>query len=203
MIYEYADDGSWLAIVAAVFVVEVLTILLIRPISANSRVWYKHFGLVAVIADVGIILLGFAVSRYAFLAYGTASYTPWSNAAIFSCTLLWLQIVHDLAYYHIFVKRVLSTSTNGIVLFMRKYGSEGELWPVVGDSIMVVASGLLAHALSRVAPHVSVAMLIAALYVVPYMVSPDFSAAAPRPDKPGESAVGAAAQVQGVRVVKW
>lgn len=177
MIYEYSDGSSWLAIVASVFVVEIITILIIRPISANSRLWYKHFGIISVIADMGIILLDFAVSQYVFTLYDTSAYTPWMKAAIFSCTLLWLQIVHDLLYYHVFVKRVLSSSTNGIILFMRKYGSEGSLWPVIGDSAMVLASGLLAHALSRAANHVSILVLIASIYVIPYMISPEFSAA--------------------------
>lgn len=178
MIYEYRDDGSWLAIVASVFVIEILTILIIRPISSNSRVWYSHFGIVSVIADVGIILLDFAVSRYVFAAYGIDSYSPWAKASIFSATLLWLQIVHDMLYYHIFVKRIFASSGNGIVEFMRKYGSDGQLWPIVGDSIMVVLSGLFAHALSTVQNDVSIIVLIFAIYVIPYMISPKFSPSA-------------------------
>ena len=174
MIYDYADGSSWVAIVAAVLVIEIATILVIRPISENSRVWYNHFGITAVLADIGIILLDFAVSRYAFAAYDTSGYNAWTKASIFSATLLYMQIAHDLIYYHVFMKRLFAASSNGIVVFMRKYGEEGSLWPILGDSIMVVTSGLLAHALSRAASHVVVIVLIAAVYVIPYMIVPAF-----------------------------
>lgn len=200
MIYQYDDNASWLAIVAAVFVVEIATIVVIRPISANSRVWYKNFGIVSVIADVGIILLDFAVSRYMFSAYPSSTYSPWVNATIFSATLLWLQIVHDLLYYHVFIRlSIRLKSTNGIVLFMRQYGSDGKVWPVFGDSVMVVASGILAHALSLKSAHVSATVLISALYIVPYMVCSEFIVR----DPPAEIPTRAVKAEGSKNLLKW
>lgn len=177
MIYDYSDDGSWLPIIAAVFVIEALFIPLTKSISENGRTWYGHFGIVSILADVGIILLGFAASRYVFAAYGLgSSYTPWQRASIFSATLLWMQIVHDVIYYFVFITGLLASSSNGIVSFMKKYGSEGKLWPIAGDSAMMVSAGLLAHALSTMPNHAIIIVLIAAIYVIPYMISPKYSA---------------------------
>ena len=40
---------------------------------------------------------------------------------------------------------------------------------------MVVASGFLAHALSLAPKHASVVILIAAIYLIPYLIAPPYS----------------------------
>lgn len=183
MIYEYDDNSSWLAIVTAVFVVEIITIITCRRVSENIVIWYDQFGGVAVIADIGIILLGFAAARYVFYCYGTLEYTPWTKAAIFSGTICGMQLFHDLFYYFVVVEWAFGKSPNGIMVFMRKYGKESKYWPLIGDSLMVISSALLAHALSTASGHVSVTVLIATLYIIPYLISPVY--VFPKPQPPG------------------
>jgi len=178
-ITDYTDNSAWLPIVASVASLEVFFIFAFTsktlfPTSKNLRAWYSQFRLLAVISDVGIILLGFAASRYLFPVFPMGGSSAWVKALAFSATILVMQIFHDFVYYNVFVQGVFQGSGNGIIEFMKVYGSEGKLQPIIGDSIMVVTMSLWAQVLFDWPRHASVIVLILAVYALPYAVVPEY-----------------------------
>ena len=163
-ISKYTSNSDWLPITAAVIFAEIFFIALYARISPMLAEWYKRFGLAAVMADCLVILLGFAVARYVFTALGW-KFTPLR----FVLTILAIQIIHDITYYFAIVVPYPNGS-NSIIDYMKIYGKTGGVWPIVGDSSMVIVMSLLAMILAAQPSHVSISALLFGLYMVPYMI---------------------------------
>jgi hypothetical protein len=163
-IADYRNNTSWLQIVAAVVFLELLYIVFLKSVSQNMREWYNMFGLLAVLADVGIILIAFALARY------LTTFLEKKSLLSFVLILVLVQVMHDLCYYFFLVKP-FPVNRNGIIDYMKSYGKSAGLWAIAGDTAMVVSMAVFASALSTQPAHVSILALLVGLYGIPYAVT--------------------------------
>ena len=98
--------------------------------------WYTRFGLVAVGADILIIVLGIALAM--FLVPGA------TGMSLVGVALL-VQIVHDIVFYGIIL--AVPSGQNQIMDLFKRYAAEGSWKILVADAIMVSASVLGMEAL--------------------------------------------------------
>ena len=54
---------------------------------------------------------------------------------------------------------------------MKKYGKEGGIWPILGDSSMVITMSTLALLLSKIPVHMNIFILLFAIYMIPYVIA--------------------------------
>ena len=167
-IFDFENNDTWLSIIASVLFLEVFFIIVFRKMSPNLDNWYKDFGLNAILSDCSIILLGFALVRYLYtrFIYKRFGYSP----LLFVATLVAVQIIHDSIYYFLIVLPYPSGS-NKIIDFMKKYGKEGGVYPIIGDSSMMIGMGFFAMLLNSLPREYSVVLILLALYAYPYLLN--------------------------------
>lgn len=161
-ISDYRKTQNWLPIIAATVFCDAMFIALFNKSSAfpNINRWYTQFGLSAVIADVTIILIAIGIAQYVYNGM------PW-NPAKFLAVCIFVQIVHDILYYFALVLP-FPDKKNSLIDFMKVYGREGGVVPIIGDSILVGTIVILAMLLASLPQHVSIAVLLCAVYIIPY-----------------------------------
>jgi hypothetical protein len=173
-ISNYHITSDLVYIIIAVLVVDVAVIILTRFFPEVFGVilnkWYNQFGLNAVIADVGIIVIGFLIGRYIYTAYVKEKFAEdkWSPLW-FTGTMVVTQLVHDLAFYFGIIKQVPS-GANAMIDVFKAYGESGGAKILFGDALMVVGSVLLAMGLKPLPMHAVAAIGSVATYLVPYFL---------------------------------
>jgi hypothetical protein len=101
--------------------------------------WYDQFGIVAIVSDCLIIVLGILLAK---ILFPTAS--GW-NLVLFAVII---QVIHDVLFYY-FIVKPLPTGTNKMIDLFKEYGAEGG-WKVVAyDSFMIGSTVLLADVLEE------------------------------------------------------
>lgn len=173
-ISNYHVMSDLVYIIIAVLVVDVFVIILTRffpeVFGTILNKWYNQFGLNAVIADVGIIVIGFLIGRYLYTGYVKDKFAEgkWSPLW-FTGTMVATQLVHDLAFYYGIIKQVPS-GANAMIDVFKAYGESGGAKILFGDALMVVGSVLLAMGLKPLPSHAVAAIGSIATYLVPYFL---------------------------------
>jgi len=173
-ISEYDNIYDWFYLVLAAVCVEVIIISLVRffpdLFGKSLNLWYNRFKLSAVLADVFIVLIGFAITRYVYSEYIYPTY-DW-NPLYFTGATIGVQIVHDILFYFGIIKQV-PRGTNAMIDTMKDYaeaGSGAGYKIVAGDAAIMGGSAVLAMVLKAAPAHINVAIGLVAFYVLPYIL---------------------------------
>jgi hypothetical protein len=135
---------TWFSFLTALFIVEafLLTSFRLFPKFWGSliNVWYDKFSLVAVMLDMGIVLIGFWITQqlYPYVFGSSVKFALWKFIVLFLC----IQIIHDVLFYFLILKN--SNGSNAIFDLINSYGSKHGLYTILGDSLMVVLAICLA-----------------------------------------------------------
>jgi len=170
-ISNYKNHSDWLPIVASVLLIEVYVIFRTMYSKSTGQLmyrWYLDFGLVAVLSDVLILLIGFIIVRYLYKLYIFPKFG--FNPALFIAILLGIQIIHDLAYYFLIVQQV-PRGANTLIDFMKDYGKDYKASAIIGDSLIFIFCTLLAMILKGYSPEISIATIIISLYLIQYSLT--------------------------------
>jgi hypothetical protein len=168
---DYFNNWDWLYIVVGVLVIEVLVIGLTRffpdLLGKNLNIWYNRFKWSGVIADVGIILIGFAIARYVYTEYIYPN-KDW-NSGLFTATTVVVQVVHDILFYFGVIGPV-PRGNNAMIDLFKDYAGDAGAKVIAGDSAMMVGSTFMSMLLKSAPGHAVVAVGLLALYAVPYLL---------------------------------
>jgi uncharacterized protein YacL len=129
-----------LDISSAVIWVDFFTILLSKNFNLGNslKVWYDKFGIVAVISDCLVIILGILIAKFLF---------PSADLVTLVLVSVLIQIIHDVLFY-LFVIQKLPLGHNSVIDLFKEYAAENSWKILVADSIMIASSVLLADYLS-------------------------------------------------------
>ena len=170
-ISEYEELLDWVYILIAVIVVEVILLFLVRYFpnffGKFLNVWYNRFKLSAVVADVFIIMIGIGIARYVYTEFIYPS-QDW-NPIYFTGTAVGIQILHDILFYF-GVIRALPEGHNAMIDVFKQYADEKGAGAIVGDSVLMIASCMLAIFLKSYPMHINAVVGIGSAYVVPYIL---------------------------------
>jgi hypothetical protein len=125
-----------LHISSAVVWVDFITITLHRVFNLGSSLdkWYSEFGIVAVISDCLVIVLGIMIAQIFFPRYPLL------------LTAVVIQIVHDLLFY-LFVILPIPRGTNRMIDVFKDYSVENGWKILVADSLMIGSTVLIGEQL--------------------------------------------------------
>jgi uncharacterized protein YacL len=125
-----------LHISAAVVWVDFLVIALSKvfPLTNALDTWYKQFGIVAVLSDCLIIILGILVAQ---------SVRPNANVHVLAITAVIIQLIHDTLFY-LGVILPIPRGHNAVIDLFKKYSGEGGYKILAADSAMTGSSVYLA-----------------------------------------------------------
>lgn len=165
------NHADWPLLLLAVFLVDLIVIFLVRyyPDTFGQFVnqWYDNFHLLAVIADVFVILIGFWIARYAYNAWLAPTYG--FSPLYFLLLLLGVQLVHDLFFYAAVIKPIPEGHNEMIDVF-KNYAKENGWKILLADGGMVVGAAGIAMLLKEQSAHLSVALTLLGVYALPYIL---------------------------------
>ena len=136
MAFNFLDRNSphiWLAFFCGIFLIEAFFLLTFRLFSnfwGNTiNVWYDKFGIIAIMIDVLIVLIGFWITQKIYnsnVIFDKTDFKLWKFILIF----LAVQMIHDLLFYFI----IKNINGNSIFDLIVKYGDKHGAKTIFGDS---------------------------------------------------------------------
>ena len=126
-----------LSIASAVVWVDFLTIVLSKffHLGRSLDKWYKEFGIVAVISDCLVIVLGILLGLIIH---------PNATLFWFIVMVIALQLVHDILLFKLVIQPV-PLGHNKIIDLFKEYAAENSWKILVADSLMIGSTVLLAN----------------------------------------------------------
>ena len=155
---------DYLPILNAVLIVDIIGIIMSFTGIIKSKYlqkWYMNYKNNAVIADVLVIVIGIIITRFFYTMFFKKF-----NILYFVLLALVVQITHDILFYMLF-----SSVSNEIFDFFKKYAKEVNEWAIIGDSIMIIFSCLLASLLANFSLNLNIILFIFLLYLLPYILN--------------------------------
>lgn len=185
MIEKLASSDSiivWLGYFTALCMIEAFMIMNFRLFpnfwGELINIWYDKFGLVAIMLDMLIVLIGFWITQklytYFFGASSISSSTSsnkitlWDSLWKFLIIFLVVQIIHDILFYLLVLKN--SKGSNAIFDLINSYGNKHGIYTILGDSLMVILSVIMAWILlnNEVKFSTYVICILCSLYIIGY-----------------------------------
>jgi uncharacterized protein YacL len=125
-----------LHISSAVVWVDFLVILISKfyQMTTSLDVWYKEFGIVAVISDCLVIVLGILLAQFI---------SPNASVTGLAITSVIIQIIHDTLFY-LGVILPIPKGQNSMIDLFKKYSAEGGYKILLADSAMISGTVFLA-----------------------------------------------------------
>jgi hypothetical protein len=148
-----------LNISSAVVWVDFFTIALHRIFGFGTSVnrWYSEYGIVAVISDCLVIILGILIAQLFFPSYPLLP------------TAIAIQIVHDVLFY-LFVILPIPRGHNSMIDLFKDYANENQWKILVADSIMIGSTVLIGSFLNRFKPGIVQLVGLLGAYALTYII---------------------------------
>ena len=167
------SQSTWLSFFTALCVIEAFMLINFRLLpnfwGDMINIWYDRFGLVAIMLDMLIVLIGFWITQklYNYFFGSSIKISLWKFILMFLC----VQIIHDLLFYFIILKNSPKGS-NSIFDLINTYGKKHGLYTILGDSLMVVLSLFLAWLFldNNVSFSTHIICILLSLYIIGYLL---------------------------------
>jgi hypothetical protein len=153
-----------------ILTVDIIVLFLTRYYKVGGRFlneWYDQYGLLAVLADVLIIFIGFLIARYIYTLYFYERF-EW-NPVYFIILLCVVQLVHDIAFYLGIIKPI-PTGHNEMMDTFKRYADDLGAKILGGDAMLMISSALVSMLFKYVPLHVFVSISSVVSYVLPYIL---------------------------------
>lgn len=151
-----------LQISSAVVWVDFLTILIHKFFNLGRSLdkWYSMFGVVAVISDCLVIILGILIAQFL---------VPGASVLTLGLTSIGVQLVHDYLFYILAILGIPKGHNSMIDLF-KEYAKENSWKILVADSLMIGGSVALADILSDYDEKVVTFIGLLGVYALTYVI---------------------------------
>jgi hypothetical protein len=153
-----------------ILTVDVVVLFLTRYYKVGGKYlneWYDQYGLLAVLADVLIIFIGFLIARYIYTAYFYERF-QW-NPVYFIILLCVVQLIHDILFY-VGVIKPLPTGHNEMIDTFKRYADDLGVKVLGADAMLMIGSAIVAMLFKYVPLHVFVSISSLVSYLLPYIL---------------------------------
>jgi hypothetical protein len=130
-----------LHISSAVVWVDFFTMALSKVFSMTRSldIWYEKFGIVAVISDCLVIVLGILLAQLI---------APTASVTMLAAVSVGIQLVHDYLFYLLFILGIPKGHNSMIDLF-KSYSAEGSYKILIADALMISGTVFLGDHLTQ------------------------------------------------------
>lgn len=151
-----------LDISSAVVWVDFITIAIHKffNLGKSLDVWYSKFGIVAVISDCLVIVLGILIAQFL---------VPGSSTLVLTAVSIAVQLVHDYLFY-LFVILPIPKGHNAMIDLFKSYATENSWKILVADSAMIGSTVVLADLLSEYSDAVTSFIGLLGAYALTYII---------------------------------
>jgi hypothetical protein len=162
------STASWPLLLLAITIVDVIVLFVVRYfpqiMGGPLNAWYTKFGLLAVISDVTIIAIGFALARWVYNTWFAGRGLWW-----FLGILVIVQAIHDILFY-VGVILPIPRGVNAMMDIFRDYSAAGAKI-IVGDSGLVLASAAVFLGLEKLPAEAQWFIGLLTAYTLPYILT--------------------------------
>uniref|UniRef100_A0A6C0LBW0 Uncharacterized protein n=1 Tax=viral metagenome TaxID=1070528 RepID=A0A6C0LBW0_9ZZZZ len=165
-ISQFDNIDDYLPIITAILIVEIITIILSFTNITESKflkVWYKDYKLYAVLADVSLIFLGFVITRalypYVFDEFSIIN---------FILLMVVIQAIHDILFYLMITS--IPKGVNKIIDILKDYADEISYWAIIGDSMMMISSALIAAYIAYFEVNTNIIIFAFLVYILQFIL---------------------------------
>jgi hypothetical protein len=164
-ISHFNNINDYLPIITAIIIVDIIGIVLSysNMLGKYLRIWYQQFLLSAVLADVLVIFLVVIIARaiyyYVFDTFSIIN---------FIIVMLVIQIIHDILFY--LMINIIPKGANKMIDLFKDYADEVSYKAIIGDSIMIIATGLIASYLANFDANINIIILTVFVYLLQYII---------------------------------
>lgn len=166
-IADFTNIYDYLPILNASIIADLIVIFIVYYTPYfNSKFlmkWYETYRLSAVIADVLILFIGMILVRYFYNKF-FKEFSLWKFIAL----LVGIQIVHDILFYGFF--SILPRGVNKMFDLFKDYSKEVGGGAILGDSFMIIITGLLSYFLHSKSMNYNLITLALSIYLIPYIL---------------------------------
>lgn len=147
---------------SAVVWVDFVTIALhkIFGLGKSLDAWYSTFGIVAVISDCLVIVLGILIAQF---------FVPSAPALTLAAVSIGVQLVHDYLFY-LFVILPIPKGHNAMIDLFKSYAKENSWKILAADSAMIGSTVILADLLSEYSEKVVTFVGLLGAYALTYII---------------------------------
>jgi hypothetical protein len=131
--------------------------------SPALRLWYKKFGLGAMISDVLILVIGVLIAYYIYSRFFN-QYSLW----MFVLIAVVVQLLHDTLFG--VLMSMLYKGNSEIMDVFKKYIAEKQGYILLADAAMIVSTVLLESQFAQFSQTSNIIGLIVLVYLSPYLV---------------------------------
>ena len=122
--------------------------------------WYASFGIVAVISDCLVIVLGILLAQFL---------VPTAGVGLLALVSIGIQIVHDYLFYLLVILRVPRGQNSMIDLF-KEYATENSWKILMADSIMIGSTVVLADWMTDIRSDIVSFVGLLGVYALTYII---------------------------------
>ena len=169
-ISNFRDTSDLFYIFFAILTVDVAVLFLARYYKVGGKFlneWYDQFNVLAVLADVMIIFIGFLIARYIYTTYFYERF-EWSPV-YFIILLCIVQLVHDIIFY-LGVIKPLPAGHNEMIDVFKRYAEDLGGVILGADALLMIGSAVVAMLYKLVPLHVFVSVSSIFVYAMPYIL---------------------------------
>ena len=165
-IAKWSAYSSWPVLLLSILIVDVVVMFMVRyvPLGSAVNTWYDRFGLLAILADVLSIAIGFAVARWIYSTWFSTS-----GLLTFFAILVGFQCFHDVLFYFGVIQPI-PRGTNAMIDVFKQYGVEGGAGIIAFDASMMVASGGIFLGLEQLSPSLQWFIGLLTLYTMSFVL---------------------------------
>jgi hypothetical protein len=157
---------DYLPLLNAVIITDLLFIVFLTFGLINSKVlklWYDKYTILAVIADVLIIMIVILITNKVY-------YYIFKDFSLIKFIILAviLQIIHDILFYILIT--IIPRGKNKMIDTFKDYAKEVSFFAIIGDSLMIISACLIFYYLLNLDINTNIIILIVSLYIMPYLL---------------------------------
>ena len=165
-ISNFSKTSDYFPILNGAIITDLIVILrvILGMITKNTlKVWYKKYGLSAVIADVLIIVLGILLTRFIY-PYIFKEYSIF----LFSGLAVCIQLIHDILFAQLCY--AIPRGKSEIMDTFKDYANEFGPIILFADAMMMVSSIVIASILASLSFNANIIVFIISVYIIPYFL---------------------------------
>jgi hypothetical protein len=169
-ISNFNEISDLMYIFFGILTVDVVVLFLTRFYKVGGKYlneWYDQFNILAVLADIMIIFIGFLITRYLYTYFFFAKFE--FNPIIFMVLLIVVQLLHDLLFYFGIIK-IIPYGNNEMMDTFKRYA--GDLGGIIlgGDALLMIGSAFTAMLYKGLPLHAFISIISIVVYALPYIL---------------------------------
>jgi uncharacterized protein YacL len=138
----------------------VIALSKVFPMTTALDSWYKQFGIVAVMSDVLVIILGILLAQFI---------KPTADTHTLAITSIIIQVIHDSLFY-VGVILPIPRGHNAMIDLFKKYSNEGGYKILLADAAMIGGSVYLADYFHSLRTEHVVFLCLLAVYAITFIL---------------------------------